>query len=419
MPLLLLIAACTLRPTPEGPSPAQLRARTPDTQWYPGDHGAAQVAALVHAGSAYDPVGFEGLSYRAAQALLHEPALQREDLQLSVEVGREWVWLEVRGPPGAAPEALALLAEALTWGAPSEAALALAAADAEAELAAIEADAGRLAAEVLELRIYEGHPYGHAIAGRRGVAELLTAEQVGAHRARTWVRESVHVAAWGDVNPDLLPDFERALRPLPSTRAPQPLPTTWPRLAGRSLLVVESELPLAGIAVGQPIVYRPGALDLSALERSATHFELGEGQLRTSAQPFDRHTQPTLTLSLPAMPASLSEETLREAFARWEAWYAAPPEGLSCEISSRELAIRGLLEAATPPPARSAFEVLPAPDQAFVVVVTDEADALISALGEDGREENGEAPVKAPDTPGLAPLSFSQMTRIPQEGLLR
>ena len=31
MPLLLLIAACTLRPTPEGPSPAQLRARTPDT----------------------------------------------------------------------------------------------------------------------------------------------------------------------------------------------------------------------------------------------------------------------------------------------------------------------------------------------------------------------------------------------------
>lgn len=233
--------------------------------------------AVIAAGSAYDPVGQEGLAALAARSLVEAGAGDRSGLEVAdalfptgneIEqvVDREWVSLRLTCHRDHAELCLELFTDALVRPRFDPADVERLRDEAVYEVTdGLLEDEERLAGEVLDAWIFEAHPYGHPVLGRAGVLALLDAEKARAFHEAHYVRSAVVGGLAGAWDEELRAAFQARLDALPSTRPPElvlqaPLP-----IEGRSLLAVDTATPVTGFRMGHPLTVGRDHPDFPAL----------------------------------------------------------------------------------------------------------------------------------------------------------
>lgn len=236
------LAACGPRIDP-GPA-AAVRAVEPVQVIERPEAGAETVsfAARIHAGSAFDPVGSEGLANLVAHALAQAP--------IEVAVDREWVALRLVCPGAEAIACARQFGEAIAHPVLDDSRVDAARSGAVAALAALAVDPRALGQVALEGLVYEAHPWGHAVVGRTGTLPLLDKEDAATFYTRHWVRNAVTVGIAGAYGADAVARLEERLEALPG-RIPAHLAPLRP-LAGSRLLLVTGDPATGVIAVGAP-----------------------------------------------------------------------------------------------------------------------------------------------------------------------
>ena len=262
----------------------------------PGSGPATDVVVMVKAGSAYDPVGQEGLSHLTAHLLREGGAegwtpeavdalLARLGTDISVHVDRELVTFRVRALHEDLDELAPLLGALLTRPALDPAALERIKDEAEDTLSrGVQSSDEALGEAVFFDWLWEGNPYGHAAEGRLGSLEVLDEESVRDFLAEHWVRPAVLLAvsgpaaAPGDTLDPAAPGGAAlvALRDQLAAFAPRPwrdaTPRAVERVEGHHALVVETGTESTGVHLGHPLRIDRGHPDWPALFLATTAF---------------------------------------------------------------------------------------------------------------------------------------------------
>jgi zinc protease len=226
---------------------------------------AVDLAIAVHAGSAFDALGNEGLAALTARAMVEAGAGDRtadevrEALlptgnDLEVVIDREWVSFRLRCHPDHAATCIDLLADVLvrpTFAEPDVERLRDEAIHAVTD-GLLENDEA-LGWELLQAVLYEGHPYGHPPAGRAGVLPLLGAEQARAFHAQRYVREAMIAGIAGGYSADDRTHLVTRLAEVTAHAAPRFVTMDPPPVVGRSLLAADTATPVTGIHLGHPL----------------------------------------------------------------------------------------------------------------------------------------------------------------------
>lgn len=433
-----LLAACLLGGAPGcgwklDPGPAPLvEAQRVAVLTVAGDGRAAELVVAVRAGSAYDPVGREGLAWQVAHAIVPsgEDGLgETEGAEAwaplgalpSVEVGPEIVRFRVEVPPERAVEAAALLARQV--GAASAGPRALEAARlAAAQAAAPERQAPlELAGHLLRWMVYEGHPYGHAPTGSAQGALRITALDVQQFVDRRYLRAVIAAGVGGlaEGAPEVAlaadglragleqrpPRLSRDVTPrLPPTRAARTALITGPTGADQDAITLGQSLDLS-------LQHADGAAVLVAAEALSARLDgaLG-GQARLSAglvEPF-ASVQAQLQISILGPPDDLRPFLARalreiELFAqdgvradelerakRAALDLARRPDGLLGRASAAalldapdpRLALPERVEALTPALVNAAIARWIHPDQLAIAVAARDPEGMRAAFSE-------------------------------------
>jgi hypothetical protein len=247
----VLTTGCALR-VPPGPAPIAVAAR-PVTPVVLPDPAAQGVwfAARLATGAADDPPGREGLaalSVRARVAATATPA----DAPIDITVGRDWTALSLTCPSAEALACADRFASALVGDAQPVGGEQIAALQVEAQhrLDAIRSDPTALATTVLGRVLWNAHPYGHPVEGRRTVLPLLTAAEATDFATRHLVRASVRVGLAGAFPADAATRLAERLHALPpSLPAERPLPQPL-RQPGPGLWVVPADVTETTVVLG-------------------------------------------------------------------------------------------------------------------------------------------------------------------------
>lgn len=231
-------------------------------------------AAIVAAGSAYDPVGQEGTASLVAGALVDAGAGDRsaEDVRnalfgtgngFDVVVGREWTSIRLRCQKDDALLCAELFTDALAHPRfdPDDVAR-LRDRALQQVTDGLLSDEEALGLEVFDAALYEGHPYGHPPEGRSGVLPTIDADDLrtfyDAHYLRQMMVAGI-AGAYDDATKDVFTGRLTHVRP--GRRPAFPLDPTGSSLAlmapapvsGRSLVAVDTDTPVTGIHFGHPL----------------------------------------------------------------------------------------------------------------------------------------------------------------------
>ena len=234
--------------------------------------------AMVAAGSAYDPIGQEGLAHLTARAMVAggagdlPPSALREALfptgneEIELIVDKEWVSVRLTCHRDHAALCADLFSQVLT--APlfdpqtttrlRDAALY----DVDEGLLADEEALGHVA---LDSWLNEGDRTGHPVQGRAGVLPLLDVDDVRAFWERHYVRRAVLVGLAGYVEPELFDAMQERLKELPGRRPPELVLSAPTPVQGRSLLVLDTLTPVTGFHFGHPLAVTRDHADWPAL----------------------------------------------------------------------------------------------------------------------------------------------------------
>ena len=262
---LLVLAACAPRLDP-GPIPA-VEAQAPVRLIelpVPGSP-AVDLAAVIHAGSALDPVGSEGIAALTARAMAEAGAGERtaDDLRaallptgndLELVLDREWVSFRLRCHPDHASICIDLFADVLAKPAFGETDVQRLRDDAiHAVTDGLLENDEALGWEVLQSVLFEGHPYGHPVDGRAGVLPLLGPDDARAFHAAHYVREEMIAGIAGGYSPADRDHLAARLEEIPAHRGPDDALFDPPPVSGRSIVAVDTGTPVTGIHFGHPI----------------------------------------------------------------------------------------------------------------------------------------------------------------------
>lgn len=240
------------------------------------------LAALVRAGSAFDPPGKEGRSALTARAAVEagagdrtadevRDALYPTGNALSVVVDREWISVRLRCPAAQIDVCVELFADALVRPAFHAADVARLRDELRYDVGAgLLDDEERLAHEVLDAVLYEGRPYGHPVEGREGT--LVDAADCIAWHGRAWVREAVVVGIAGNFPATARDRLVERLGDLPGSLAPELLLPAPPTRTGRSLVAVDTDTPVTGFSLGHALALDRNHADWPALHLAMTAF---------------------------------------------------------------------------------------------------------------------------------------------------
>jgi zinc protease len=284
-PLLIfstLLMACAPK-IPAGPIPFE-QAKQP-VRWVEvpdQNHPNVYFQALIAAGSARDPLGSEGVAHLTAQALAEAGAGDRtsQDLRdalyptgngLEVRVDREWVSVRLRCHRDHQALCATVFADVLT--APRFDPTDIARLRDNALYRVSEGllgDEEALGQETLDAVVYEGHPYGHPVAGRAGVLGLLEDTDVRTFYDKTYVRESVWVGLAGAFDPATRELLATQLEDLPGVPAPELVLQSPTRVHGRSLQIVSTQTQVTGFHFAHPIAVTRRDPDWNALTVAMT-----------------------------------------------------------------------------------------------------------------------------------------------------
>lgn len=244
----LALAGCTWKVDP-GPAPLKLAQRV-SVVTVPGDDRAAELVVMVRAGSAYDPVGREGLAWQTANAITHggTPTMSAEQVQqawarmgvkLGVTVGSELVNFKVVVPPDRAVEAAGLLGALVATPALDVSATDLARLDGVLGARLPTLDAPDLASRLLRWMVYEGHPYGHPAQGWQQTSLVVTALDVTQFLEDRYLRSVVAAGVGGLVDGAAAASALAApLDTLPARLSPDVTPRLLPTAKDRSAVIV-------------------------------------------------------------------------------------------------------------------------------------------------------------------------------------
>ncbi len=175
-----LFVACAPHMPSSAPVPPLVVARAPVVALSDAELATGVVRIVLAAGSAYDTPGREGLAWLAAHAIAAQTP--GADVELNEDVVRFTL-----------PEASVTAWMTAVSAVPTEAALAVGRDRAARWWSDARCD--RLAEAAWARVAYAGHPYGHAVAGRRSVWPTVTPAEVRGFAARRYVRGGLRVAA--------------------------------------------------------------------------------------------------------------------------------------------------------------------------------------------------------------------------------
>lgn len=251
----------------------------------------------VRAGSAHDPVGYEGLAWHTASLLRQGGAGGRdeqavEDLlytlgtDIEVMVDRELVSFRVRCLTEDLPEVTDLLGDMLLEPELDAAVLGRltgeSAAYLETQVAENDEELGMAA---MESWLFTGHPYGHLPRGRAGVVETLSAADVSGFVSDRYVRPAMALGVAGpmigeDGAIDVGAPGGEAVAALAARLSEGFSPALYedvtPRavdtVSGRELLVIEKETDAVGVHIGQVTTLRRDHPDWPAMQLAMTAF---------------------------------------------------------------------------------------------------------------------------------------------------
>ena len=457
--LLGLAGGCGWKLDP-GPAPLVLAQRVPVLA-VPGDGRQAELVVMVRAGSAYDPVGREGLAWQVAHAIVPSQSgtgASVEGLEAwaplgvlpSVEVGPEIVSFRVEVPPDRAVEAGALLARQVGAASAGIAALEVARSNAVVAAGPEHQSAPELAGHLLRWMVYEGHPYGHPEMGREQGAARITALDVQQFVDRRYLRSviasGVGGLAEGAPEIGLVVDEMRAgLEPRPPRLSPDVTPRPPPKRSARAVLIAGPTGEAAdALALGQSLNLSwhdpDGVAVMVAVE--ALSARLGTrlaGQAQLSARlvnPCDS-VQSQLQISIQGPPDDLRpflEQATREIglFAqdgvqgeelemakRAVLEAAVSPDGLLERVTAAtllgapdpRLALPERVEALTPAAVNAAIARWIHPDQLSIAVAARDPERIRSAFIEDSDGSSVQQDGYAQGIKSLTIVSYEELHR--------
>ncbi|MCB9762640.1 MAG: insulinase family protein [Alphaproteobacteria bacterium] len=278
MMLTLLLVACTVRPTPPGPSPIEQRAAVPEPLVMSVEGSEiVYLQATVRAGSAADPVGQEGVAWLTARMLREggtasygaedlDAALYALGTDVSILVDKELVTFRAKVLADDFDAFLPLFTEIVTAPAFDPAAFERLRTSALDELTQGILDSDEvLGWTVLDTWLHEGHPYGHPVQGRAGVLPTLTLDDVRAFYDTRYTRDATTLGIAGATTPERAAALAEPFSALSEDPWPAPTPKPRPVLDDRQLLVVEKPSPATGIHFGHPLDVTRDHPDYAAL----------------------------------------------------------------------------------------------------------------------------------------------------------
>jgi len=126
--------------------------------------------------------------------------------------------------------------------------------------------------QILNLMLYEGHPYSHLMAGTAESVKSLTLDEVKAFYKEHFVQGNVTIGLAGGYPADfalkIAADFEK----LPATFTPT-LSLPEPRLPnGLEFILAEKQTPATAISMGFPVSLNRSSADFFALWIAGAHF---------------------------------------------------------------------------------------------------------------------------------------------------
>ena len=274
---MLWLLSCIHGP-PEGPSPIeQLSALDAVVLQPTSGSRLIYLQATVQAGSAYDPMGQEGVAWLTAQSMRQGGAGELDpeavdallyELAAEIEVVVDKDLVSFRGVALAedADRFVPLFTDMLVRPAFDEAAVERLRAEAIDDLTVsmLESDE-RLGDTAFDVWINEGHPYGHPVEGRTGVLPLLGAEDLRAFHAATYVRSATTLGLAGDVDEARASEVAEGLLGLSEARGPEATPRPRQDVEGRSLLAIQKETESIGVHFGHPLDVDRGHEDFPEL----------------------------------------------------------------------------------------------------------------------------------------------------------
>ncbi len=294
--LLLSLSACGgARPSPgsELPSGAAL---APEQLVLRANAEAPvlELRVAFEAGSADDPPGFEGLTYVTAVTMLEGRAgeisfAERErrlfpmSAQLSAQIGREQVVFSGRVHRDHIAAFYPLFRDVLRVPAfdleDFERVRARALSHLTQDLRGADDEA--LGKEVLQVMLFEGHPYAHPELGTEHGLAALAREHLPEQWTRVLCAARVRVAASGPLDAELERTLQGDLAALraASCEPQRPLPPPSSLGTRRVWIVDKPEASSVAISIGMPIAVTRDHPDFAALTLAAAYF----GQHRTFA----------------------------------------------------------------------------------------------------------------------------------------
>ncbi|MBT3219995.1 MAG: insulinase family protein [Proteobacteria bacterium] len=268
-----------------GPAPViQAQAQVQILEQLDAQSPNVYLQAIVRAGSAYDPIGQEGLAYLTARSMVEGGAGERTGDELrqaifptgntfEVIADREVVSLRLRCHRDHSELCFALFGDVVTEPRFDQADVDRLRDEALYEVTeGILSDEEALGNEVFDNWLFEAHPYGHPAPGRSGTLPLLSANTAEAFYEKHYVRQAVFVGIAGAYDEEQRKGLAEQLDQLKGTLAPelplqQPLP-----VEGRNLLAVKTGTPVAGFHFGHPVKVTRNDNDWAPLFLAMTAF---------------------------------------------------------------------------------------------------------------------------------------------------
>ena len=260
---LALALACKPLP-PRGAVPVEVASGLPRLVLLPDDaQDRVVLSATVAAGSAYDPIGQEGLAFVTARAAVL--AASPDALPVSLDVGKDRVRFEVVCAPAQVERCADRLIGALTTPRLDEVSRVVGREVASFSLNGLPPGSAALASDVLDRWLFQAHPYGHAVEGRAGALPLFTTAALKAFWTSHVVRASTVIGVSGPVSGPQLEALMERLRALPSSLPPELVLMRPESITGRALLVIDADAGSTAIAAGAPLRANVSDADDAAL----------------------------------------------------------------------------------------------------------------------------------------------------------
>lgn len=235
------------------------------------------IQAFIQTGSAMDPTGQEGLAHYTAKGMIGGGAaswsaeafrnrLYTTGNEFKLVVDREYTSIRLRCHLDHADLCLETFLAALTQPTFENEAMARISEEALYHVTeGILSNEEALGDEVLNTVLYEGHPYGHPVAGRGGTLALLTPEYAKSFHATQYLRSTVRVGIGGGFNDTHLQTLQDGLQLLSTKMAPDRALQSPVRVTGRQLIVISTDTPVTGFHLGHNHVVTRGHEDWPAL----------------------------------------------------------------------------------------------------------------------------------------------------------